>query len=204
MAHAGASLVQLYTVFGYRGVGTPRLLKNELASSLGGSSWQAQIGRDWKGEQMGWDEARFKKDNEAVRREEEGLGELLRQFDEDEGTRRLIEEAEMALGYSKAQRGRTEPRDNALGSQGGSKDGITKGLVEAAPRHPAMEETSSQRAPSRPSLGAPSIEEALESEPVEVDLMPMTVMVADESSVRGVDEEEEWRRAARGGSRRLV
>jgi dihydroorotate dehydrogenase len=116
MAQAGASLIQVYTLFGYRGVGTPRLLKDEITQALLGHTWKNQIGTEWEGQQMGWDEKRLEKENEALRKEAEGLGAMLRSLKEKEDLQSLVKEVEEALkGVQRAQ-----PRDNLMGSQGPS------------------------------------------------------------------------------------
>ena len=51
---------------------------------------------------MGWDEGRLKNVSDALRREAQDLGEMLRKMDEEEGLRRLIMEAEAALGHGPA------------------------------------------------------------------------------------------------------
>lgn len=108
MARAGASIVQVYTVFGYRGVGTPRLLKDELKTSLRGGTWKGEVGKDWKGKggEMGWDpkaeEERLNRGSEDLRREARGLGDMWRGLNEDgeSSMGRLVREAERALGKS--------------------------------------------------------------------------------------------------------
>lgn len=47
-AHAGASAVELYTSFGYEGVGLPRRVKDELTKLLHdqNTTWAAEVGRD--------------------------------------------------------------------------------------------------------------------------------------------------------------
>jgi len=197
-ARAGASLVQIYTVFGYRGVGTPRLIKDEVSAALGGSNWRDQIGRDWEGKQMGWDEARLKRESEVVRREAKGLGDLLRQLNEGDDTKRLIREAEVALGRLRESKkeegdGMAGSRDNAMGAKT-SGGGTARAMVESS-RPPLMLEDSTREEIAR------TIEEAMDLEPEEIDLRPIMVI---EQELPRADEDDEWRRAATGGSRRLV
>ena len=112
MARAGASLVQVYTLLGYRGVGTPRLLKDEITQALLGHTWKNVLGTEWEGTQMGWDEKRLEKESAALRKEAEGLGDLLRHLNEKEDMQRLVREAEAALAGVRE----TKPRDNLMGS----------------------------------------------------------------------------------------
>lgn len=120
MAQAGASLIQVYTLFGYRGVGTPRLLKDEITQALLGHTWKNQIGTEWEGQQMGWDEKRLEKESQALKEEAEGLGELLRHLNEKEDMQKLVREAEEAL---KRESKATQPRDNLMGSQAPANEG---------------------------------------------------------------------------------
>lgn len=131
MARAGASMVQLYTSFGYRGVGTPRLIKDEITNSLSLSSsgsasgasststWKSQIGIE-AGKYVG-DEDRLRKTRDQLMQEAKGLGELLKDLatkkdegkgDRDEETSSLIRMAEEALGKFRP----AQPRDNLIGS----------------------------------------------------------------------------------------
>jgi dihydroorotate dehydrogenase len=70
-ARAGASYVQLYTVFGYGGAGTCRRIKDELAEEL------ARCGTTWRGvvEQA-------VRENAAVPPERAGVRQLVRQAEE--------------------------------------------------------------------------------------------------------------------------
>ena len=47
-AKAGATLVQLYTSFGYDGVGKARELKDGILSELKDKKWSDIIGEQWK------------------------------------------------------------------------------------------------------------------------------------------------------------
>ncbi|CAG8726391.1 10411_t:CDS:2, partial [Ambispora leptoticha] len=49
-ARAGATLVQLYTSFGFDGVGKPREIKDGILRELKGKRWVDVIGEDWKHE----------------------------------------------------------------------------------------------------------------------------------------------------------
>lgn len=134
MAQAGAAIVQLYTSFGYRGVGTPRLLKDEIMTGLGSSSWKAQVGSGYPDSQMGYipDEKRLSKTRDALVDEAKGLGDLLRDLKSKEDVTSLMKEAQIALGRmqrdKEADAGKEQaeppkqavakPRDNALGAGG--------------------------------------------------------------------------------------
>ncbi|WWD17974.1 dihydroorotate dehydrogenase (fumarate) [Kwoniella shandongensis] len=229
MAQAGASIVQVYTTFGFRGVGTPRLIKDEITQSLVGSSsnWRSEIGKDWSstGLTMGWDENRLKQESEAVKKEAEGLGELLRHLTEKEDVARLVQEAEKALGQAKAstssKESEKEPqqekgaesasRDNAIGAVDAPEQvgDVARGLVEAAPSSQPtegtlIEHTTSEHENETPGVGvgAPSIGEAMASEPVAIDLGP--VVVIDVEAETAGESENEWARSVHSGQRRLV
>jgi dihydroorotate dehydrogenase len=120
-------MIQVYTSFGYRGVGTPRLLKDEISTSLihNRSTWKSEIGKEWmnKGvKEMGWDEKReeerLKKESEDVKSEAEDLAKLLKGLDDREATARLIKEVEEALKGSRGVQvvDGQGPRDNLLGA----------------------------------------------------------------------------------------
>lgn len=99
MARSGASIVQLYTSFMYRGIGTPGLLKDEISADLvkKGETWKGQIGHDWPDREMGWDEKRLEKESQALKKEAEDLGQMLRESSEEKDLARLIDEAEKAI-----------------------------------------------------------------------------------------------------------
>ncbi len=147
---------------------------------------------------MGWDEARLKRESEVVRREAKGLGDLLRQLNEGDDTKRLIREAEVALGRLRESKkeegdGMAGSRDNAMGAKT-SGGGTARAMVESS-RPPLMLEDSTREEIAR------TIEEAMDLEPEEIDLRPIMVI---EQELPRADEDDEWRRAATGGSRRLV
>ncbi|ORX38524.1 hypothetical protein BD324DRAFT_588950 [Kockovaella imperatae] len=100
MAQAGASIVQIYTSFGFRGVGTPRLLKDEISAKLSeGSSkgWHDLV--ESRTRSTTWVDP-LKSGLETLKREAQGLGEMLRRMNEEDDTRRLMKEAEAALSES--------------------------------------------------------------------------------------------------------
>jgi dihydroorotate dehydrogenase len=108
MARAGASLVQIYTSFGYRGVGAPRLLKDEVSAALArapapDASWAAQIGRDFEGANMGWDEARVAAEAVALKHEAAALSELLADIQQREQAAAAVQAADAAMAEIKAQ-----------------------------------------------------------------------------------------------------
>ncbi|OCF33319.1 dihydroorotate dehydrogenase (fumarate) [Kwoniella heveanensis BCC8398] len=290
MARAGASLVQVYTTFGYRGVGTPRLIKDEITSELNNpassatgilsakASWKGEVGKDWASSSsdgsstMGWDERRVAQESEAVKKEAQGLGELLRQLDDREGLATLTREAEQALreirqdvsetaasgttqsGSAKVQGQGAEggARDNLVGAStetsGDNGDAnavigggdVAAGLIEAgtgassasasaspASSVPSNEASGLIASPSSQAsqqsqisaleqgssdIGAPSIQEALLSTPVAIDLTPQVVVenpaavqAAQAQEVpREVGGDDEWTQSVRSGQRRLV
>lgn len=210
MANAGASIVQVYTSFGFRGVGTPRLIKDEITERLKaerereaggegkGGSWKTHVGRDWvsAGQQpMGWDENRLQQESQALVEEARGLAELLRQSNDKEETVKLVEQAERALGIVKEEVAPLPP------------------LVQSSSAAPAPVEAA---VPSRDGfviesggVGAPSIGEALIAEPVpQVDLAPIVVLEEKKTSVderrEDGERDNEWKQAVKTGSKRLV
>lgn len=209
MANAGASIVQVYTSFGFRGVGTPRLIKDEITERLKaerereaggegkGGSWKTHVGRDWvsAGQQpMGWDENRLQQESQALVEEARGLAELLRQSNDKEETVKLVEQAERALGIVKEEVAPLPPSSAAAAAPA---------PVEAA-------------VPSRDGfviesggVGAPSIGEALIAEPVpQVDLAPIVVLEEKKTSVderrEDGERDNEWKQAVKTGPKRLV
>jgi dihydroorotate dehydrogenase len=190
MAKAGASMVQLYTSFGYRGVGTPRLVKDEITAQLSKtkSSWKSNIGTYYKDGRMGWtDEDRFKKTSEALKKEAEGLGELLRGLSDKEDTASLVRKAEEALKQFKP----PQPRDNLLGS-------TSEGA--AAPTAEASEDVESTKTITSGNVGGvPALLRSVLPAPA-ADFAPIVV----EENVQPQEEVDDWRRDAREGQRRLV
>ncbi|WVQ85326.1 dihydroorotate dehydrogenase (fumarate) [Cryptococcus sp. DSM 104549] len=219
MARAGASLVQVYTSFGYRGVGTPRLIKDEIASALSGThgSWKSAVGSDWasSGQPMGWDENRLKAESEAVKNEAKGLGDLLRHLSDKEEVAKLVHEAERALGKVHVH---PPPQDERDAARGLVEDTLAPHVVEGSSNHThegtqaLLENGDVQQSAQgqEASVGAPSIGEALLSDAVGVDLGPIVVVEVVEEQVAGEpvreerEKENEWAQAVRGGQRRLV
>lgn len=215
MANAGASIVQVYTSFGFRGVGTPRLIKDEITERLKaereaeaggegkGGSWKTHVGRDWvsSGQQpMGWDENRLQQESQALVEEARGLAELLQQSNDKEETVKLVEQAERALGIVKEEVAPLPPSSAAA-------------AAAAAAAAPAPVEAA---VPSRDGfviesggVGAPSIGEALIAEPVpQVDLAPIVVLEEKKTNVderrEGGERDNEWKQAVKTGPKRLV
>lgn len=181
-------MIQLYTSFGYRGVGTPRLIKDEISSQLAltKSSWKNSIGTDYKDGKMGWtDEDRFKKTNAALKKEAEGLAELLRGLSDNEDTASLVRKAEEALGLFKP----PQPRDNLLGSP-----------ADGDPATEASESThSNERTITSGNVGGvPGLLESVLSAPA-ADFAP--IVVEEQPAQEEVDE---WRQTVKEGQRRLV
>ncbi|ODO07321.1 dihydroorotate dehydrogenase (fumarate) [Cryptococcus wingfieldii CBS 7118] len=195
MANAGASLVQVYTSFGYRGVGTPRLIKDEITESLksqGGASWSEQVGKDWMGKEggvaaMGWDENRIKHEAELLKTEAASLASLLKEAGEKQDLGRLVAEAEKALGLRK---------------------GEEQQLVKEGKATEEQQQVGAGQAQKQ--VAQSSIGEALISDPVgKVDLGPIVVL--DEQKVKESalieekrEREAEWSREAKQGAKRLV
>ena len=148
---------------------------------------------------MGWDEARLRSQSEVIRQEAREMGDLLRSLGEEDDTRRLIREAEAALGRTAEKTDDKESdqggaRDNLMGADMGEGEGARRMVESGQPQQP-IEDAPEQR--------ARTIEEAMELEPVGIDLRP--VMVVERELVQlDEDADAEWRRAARGGPGRLV
>ncbi|KAL1407450.1 Dihydroorotate dehydrogenase (quinone), mitochondrial [Vanrija albida] len=104
MARAGASTVQVYTSFGYRGVGTPALIKDEVARILvpANSTWREQIGADFTGTHLGWDETRVAAESARLKAEAASLADVLRQASEKHSLASLVAETEAALARHNA------------------------------------------------------------------------------------------------------
>ena len=193
-ARAGASIVQVYTHFGYRGVGTPRLMKDEISRDLvagGGSTWKSQVGKDW-GKGMGWDEERVSKEGEALRKEAEDLGSLLASINEKEDTARLVSEAQAALANVPGTA--TEPTKTEEPSKEPAAERPV-GLVEQGTAVTAVEQASRTlqaiEQPQEPDL-PPVTAEALLPEPE----------APEPPAAR--EEVDPWASAVRQGQRRLV
>ncbi|ORY35584.1 Dihydroorotate dehydrogenase-domain-containing protein [Naematelia encephala] len=190
MARAGASVVQIYTSFGYRGVGAPRLLKDEISTELKGSSWSSEIGKDWSDGGMGWDEERLKRDSEAIRREAQGLSDLLRELNETRDMERLVQEAERALSGS--------PRDNETtgpvqAQETEKQDQVVVNLLEAAGEQ------------QQQGADVPLIEQPV----AQVEVQQIGSNELDPIVVRAIpgeveEEEDPFTREVRSGQRRLV
>lgn len=218
MARAGASMVQLYTSFGYRGVGTPRLIKDEITQSLlpSRSSWKSQIGLDYDTPSMGFvaDEDRLKKTRDQLMAEAQGLGELLKGLQErEDDTSSLVRMAEEALGKHKP----PQARDNLMGSPSGSaseeehrrsEKETARGMVEDTLSPHVVEGSAGPH--NSASAGwtvtsgmVGSVPDALAGvlpEPA-ADLAPVVV---EEQTAPAHEEEDEWTHTVKSGQRRLV
>jgi dihydroorotate dehydrogenase len=187
-------MVQLYTSFGYRGVGTPRLIKDEISAqlSLSKSTWKSQIGTDYPGSEMGWTggEDQLKKTSERLRKEAEGLGELLKQLSHKEDTASLVRKAEEALGKYKP----AQPRDNLLGSP-------TSGQSPAPAETESRDTAPTQTITSGNVGGVPALLQSILPAPA-ADLAP--IVVEQEAPPQQHQEVDEWTQTVREGQRRLV
>lgn len=207
MARAGASIVQLYTSFGYRGIGTPALLKDEISAelsrlpgSISGQTWKSQIGRDWADKDMGWDERRLEKESKALKQEAEGLGQMLRKAFEEDDLARLIKEAEVALGG---------PRDNLAGARPAAdmspESEKTSDVAQALIG--AMQADESRAGSAVPHAIEPSAPEpgVRVSEPLGGGPFGPIVVQEVKSDVEPVPKQEDaWTGAVRRGNKRLV
>lgn len=193
MAESGASLVQVYTWFGYRGVGTARLLKDEISQELKGRSWKSIVGSAWTGGEMGWDEKRLEKESEALKNEAKGLGDLLRHIDEKEGTQRLIAEAEAALKKPMENAPSSAPvaRDNQLGAEKGPTP-----IKDVSPDIGNQLQQAIQRAIDKPKRSSQA-----ETSASNANAASRKASVADAATTQY---EDEFTRTVRSGDRRLV
>ena len=78
-AKAGASFVQLYTSFGYAGVGTCRRIKDELTEALAreNSTWKEVVDKAVK--ELSAKEKVVARDAEPVMKEEDGIQTLVKE-----------------------------------------------------------------------------------------------------------------------------
>lgn len=202
MARAGASLVQLYTSFGYRGVGTPRLIKDEISADLAPRrlTWKSEIGKDWAGKEMGWDEKRLRKESKALQKEAYDLGEILRKSFEEEDTARLIKEAEAALGGS---------RDNLAGGTPGL-DPERKEEVKQALQGLVGSRATTTESAEPPASGSQVVDETKPEKSIEVSgplgglLGPVVVRRVEEVAAAPRREPDEWSGSVKSGQKRLV
>lgn len=225
MANAGASIVQIYTSFGFRGVGTPRLIKDEISEHLrlNGESWKTRVGRDWasSGQPMGWDENRLKQESQALVEEAKGLAELLRQSSttttEEKETAKLVEEAERVLGIVKEKGESSAASGSAVAVDHTTAPSLLQDSSASAPTleqgpPAAPVEAAVPPPPSQGGFaiegGAASIGEALIAEPVsEVDLAPIVVLEEKKTNLGvndGGERDNEWEQAVKAGPKRLV
>ena len=219
MARAGASTFQIYTSFGYRGVGTPRLLKDDLASMLRleGRTWKDEVGRQ-AGEDMGWDEKRLERESERLKAEAERWGEELRKMQEDEDTRRLVEEAQAALGRGPDEASQSEGTGSRAAPPESTRAGSSIGMEERAGLDAPDRRRGTLEPPpltgvvesGRPVLimledmVTPDGDEIVTTETmVEVDPSRETSRVSD-GHEPAEEEREGWRTDVTSGDRRLV
>ena len=201
MAQAGASIVQVYTHFGYRGVGTARLLKDEISGVMKGP-WRGNVKKD------GWDEKRVASEGDALKAEAQGLGDMLRKQWEEDDLARLVGEAEAAIG------GETDAqaagsRDNLAGAaEMGQLEGQIVQAIEALAQERREGQTAALSRAVEPSTTEPPA--ATETtpmliEPVGGPLGPVVVPIVDQPNV-GADlsAREDWREEVRTSQRRLV
>lgn len=218
-------MVQLYTSFGYRGVGTPRLIKDEITKSLSsGSSWKSQVGVE-AGKYLG-DEDRLRKTRDQLMEEAKGLGELLKDLGQkkdeqgDGETASLIRMAEEALGKHLP----PQPRDNLIGSGTGAQNqderaekdhkrkerDTARGMVEDTLSPHVLEASAGPHTPrSQPTRTVTSgmvgsVPKILADvlPPQAADLAP--IVVEETPVVPTHEEQDEWTQTVKTGQRRLV
>lgn len=209
MARAGASFVQLYTAFGYRGVGCAGVIKDEISSNLAGQTWKSQVGSEageWE-DQLG-------KVGAEVKREAESLADVLKHLREsakdkvDAGSsqllfegNKLIRAAEQALGLPETQWSAERTAPAAIEQPS---------ATTAAPSDPAVP------APSviAPAVEAPSAHPLSEQDPLVAPspnatladaMKPIVVPVSDPvTALNEAPQTSAWTTEVREGSRRLV
>jgi dihydroorotate dehydrogenase len=205
MARAGASMVQVYTAFGYRGVGTPRLLKDEIAHALvPGASWEKQVGADYGGASgMKWDAARVAAEGAKLRAEARELGNVLTEIREKMDTHQLAAEADEALAHLAAMNAATLSADGT-----GLPEDAVRGLV-----HPAVVETPVGVEVIEPAPAAPQAADAAVAEaavaiiPADKKVAPVVVEVEKVEAVEKVQPskpKDAFAEQVHSGSRRLV
>ncbi|KAL7424460.1 Dihydroorotate dehydrogenase (quinone), mitochondrial [Cryptotrichosporon argae] len=228
MAGAGASIVQVYTSFGYRGVGTAALIKDEIARGLaaapasastslaGAKTWASAIGQEYENGAMGWDEDRVRREGEHVRKEAEGLAELLRHIHERNDLERLVEKAEEALGRgaraaSAGQSSAASPADASHASaqvtqldQAPPAPGQTR-LVTAPVGSAAPASPTDPISPHTADAAADAVC-ASTGQPAGADLSSVAVVVehAQAPPAPAPSVKDDWRAEVRRGTKRLV
>lgn len=196
MARAGASMVQVYTAFGYRGVGTPRLLKDEIAHALvPGASWEKQVGADYGGAAgMKWDAARVAAEGAKVRAEARELGNVLSEIRDKLDTQRLAAEADEALTHIAAMNAATLSADGT-----GLPEDAVRGLM-----HPAVVELVET---SPAASDAAAAEAAVVVVPADKTVAPTVVEIEKAESGETVQQskpKDAFAEQVHSGSRRLV
>jgi dihydroorotate dehydrogenase len=190
MARAGASLVQIYTSFGYRGVGAPRLVKDEVSAALpGAATWKSEIGRDYAGANMGWDEKRVAAESAALAAEAQSLGALLADLKEREDAAAMAEQANAAMAEIKAagEHAKAAAKANAADAATAAQNAATGLIAAVAAVEPA------------PVAPRPLIEAAPAPLPT-----PAAPVVALDVRPAPSPEQQKWIQSAQGGDRRMV
>lgn len=216
MARAGATTVQMYTSFAYRGIGAPRLLKDEISADLvrDGKSWKSEIGADWADREMGWDEKRLEKESKALKEEAEDLGRLLRKSSEEKDTARLIKEVEAALSGKRVSQPDSSStggeaaeggaRDNLAGAQPGSPSAQPAGTPKAAEGGEKSAPSAASPTPTDKAVEAPQQGGVHVSEPLGGPLGPIVVQQVRQVDAPFVPKPSAFTGEVREGKRRLV
>ncbi|KAI9637500.1 putative Dihydroorotate dehydrogenase mitochondrial precursor [Dioszegia hungarica] len=215
MARAGAATVQMYTSFAYRGIGAPRLLKDEISADLvrDGKSWKSEIGADWADREMGWDEKRLEKESKALKEEAEDLGRLLRKSSEEKDTARLIKEVEAALSGKRVSQPDSSStggeaaeggaRDNLAGAQPGSPSAQPAGTPKAAEGGEKSAPSAASPTPTDKAVEAPQQGGVHVSEPLGGPLGPIVVQQVRQVDAPFVPKPSAFTGEVREGKRRL-
>ena len=192
MAQSGASLVQIYTSFGYQGVGTPRLLKDGISTELlpRHTRWKDQVRIPEFNE-------RLAEESRTIRKQAEDLAAMLRDLDLSDDTERLAREAQETLrGVSESVNDAAAQSDDTPGSRDNSLGaGQVRGMLE--PAHEVQDEQAQGQME-----GPTVIEGMVGPAPIgqAVDLAPVVVI----EPGRPDDEHDDFADQARNGPRRLV
>lgn len=217
MARAGASFVQLYTAFGYRGVGCARNIKDEITTGLEGKTWKSQVGSE-AGE---WED-QFGKIGEEVKREAASLADVLKQLRDvakdkvETGSdqlrlegNKLVRAVEQVLGLPESEWS-AEQASPAIQSTASSSVGAPVSQNDASTGAPAV-----QAAPtSPPSAATPAQSQpATEHDPLVAPgpkatvadaMKPIVVPVSDPTPRIERPPTSSWTSEVREGSRRFV
>lgn len=202
MCRAGASTVQVYTAFGYRGVGTPRLLKDEITGLLDpGASWEKQVGTDQAVHHMRWDESRIAHEGAELKAEVAELQNVMAQIRDKREVMKLAAEADEALTHLAAMNASTLSADGP-----GQPADAVHGLAHAAPEVVVETPTGVDLIEAAPAPSAPAAPVNVDGAAVVIagDAPPPSAVVAEAKPVAAPPKEDKFSQQVHSGNRRLV